>query len=164
MSIRYGITESSLGAVLVAAEEHGICDIVLGDSAEELVTAYKIEHPDAFPGDDGELAEWLKAVIRGIEHPHDFPALPLVTHGTDFQEKIWQALQNIPCGETRSYAEVGAVLGLKDGARAIAGACAANRLAIAIPCHRVVRSDGGLSGYRWGVERKARVLEREKRR
>lgn len=162
MSIRYGMTESSLGAVLVAAEGDGVCDIVLGDSAEELASAYEIEHPDAFRGDDVELREWLAAIARGIDDPRGFPALPLSIHGTAFQKTVWQALQNIPCGETRSYAALGTALGVKDGARAIAGACAANRLAIAIPCHRVVRSDGALSGYRWGVERKAKLLEREK--
>lgn len=162
MSIRYGMTESSLGAVLIAAEQDGICDIILGDSREALEAAYAARHPDAVPGSDAELAEWLEAVAHGVEHPGEFPSLPLVFHGTEFQRKVWQALQDIPPGETRSYAELGALLGMKDGARAIAGACAANRLAIAIPCHRVVRSDGELSGYRWGLERKALLLERER--
>ena len=161
-AIRYGTSECSLGTVLVAASECGICAILLGDSPTALVHELRQRFPDAADaaGDDGidRLARRVAAFVNGAHLSLD---APLDVRGTVFQRQVWQVLRAIPPGSTASYAEVAARIGAPASARAVAGACAANPLAVAIPCHRVVRSDGTLSGYRWGAARKRALLRRE---
>ncbi|HEX7183059.1 MAG TPA: bifunctional DNA-binding transcriptional regulator/O6-methylguanine-DNA methyltransferase Ada [Thermoanaerobaculia bacterium] len=167
MRIRFGIAPSPLGRLLVAVTDRGVCAVTLGDSDEELAAALRREYPQAFLERAGEEDEGLRARIEEVVHhlegtsPH--LALPLDVQATAFQERVWKALQEIPYGETRSYGEVAAALGQPQAARAVAQACASNRVALAVPCHRVVRGDGDPGGYRWGAERKRRLLEREAR-
>jgi AraC family transcriptional regulator of adaptative response/methylated-DNA-[protein]-cysteine methyltransferase len=148
----------------VAATDEGICAILLGDEGDELARDLQRRFPQA-PAASAQrepgLAAMLAKVIALVEAPHAGLALPLDLRGTPFQQRVWQALRRIPAGSTVSYAELAALVGLPNGARAVAGACAANALAVAIPCHRVLRSDGALSGYRWGVQRKQALLARE---
>jgi AraC family transcriptional regulator of adaptative response/methylated-DNA-[protein]-cysteine methyltransferase len=160
--IRFAVGESTLGSILVAQSERGICAILLGDDPERLVR----ELQDCFPratliGGDAAFERLVAQVVGFVEAPSVGLELPLDIRGTAFQQRVWQALREIPAGETASYAAVAERIGVPKSARAVAQACARNRLAVAIPCHRVVRSDGGLSGYRWGVERKRALLERE---
>lgn len=167
MSIRRAVAATSLGAMLVAATERGVCAILLGDDADELVRDLAARFPaarieTAEPGTDFD--GWVRAAAALADRPGEAGALPLDIRGTAFQERVWRALQAIPPGETASYAAIAAAIGRPEAARAVAGACAANPAAVAIPCHRAVRSDGGLAGYRWGAERKRALLEREKRR
>ncbi len=155
--ICYAIGNSSLGLVLAAASEKGVCCILLGDGPELLVTELQRKFPRARLTDgNADLAN----IIAFIETPRHL-GLPLDLRGTAFQQRVWQALREIPSGSTLSYAQVAEKIGSPKSVRAVAGACAANAIAVAIPCHRVVRSDGNLSGYRWGVERKRRLLDRE---
>ncbi len=156
--IRFGVSECSLGMVLVARTERGVCAIVMGDDAESLEQDLRERFPKATLVRSGEVAE----VVRLIETPGAGVDLPLDIRGTAFQQRVWQALREIPAGRTLSYTEVAEKIGSPKSVRAVAGACAANAIAVAIPCHRVVRGDGSLSGYRWGVERKRKLLEREK--
>lgn len=161
--ITFGIGACSLGVVLVAATERGVCAILLGDDAGELERDLLRRFPEAElrRGDhafDGQLAE----VVALVEQPERGLSLPLDVRGTAFQERVWQALQAIPAGATRSYRELAQAIGAPRAVRAVAAACAANALAVAVPCHRVLRSDGDVSGYRWGVERKRALLERER--
>jgi len=162
LRIRYALADSSLGRVLVAATDAGVCAIQLGDDDAALVTALRERFSAAAlePADD-PLAALVEAVTALVEAPGSAADLPLDVRGTAFQQRVWDALRRIPPGETVTYAELARRLGAPRATRAVAGACGANRLAVAIPCHRVVRSDGGLGGYRWGVERKQRLLERE---
>ncbi|MDP2229248.1 MAG: bifunctional DNA-binding transcriptional regulator/O6-methylguanine-DNA methyltransferase Ada [Moraxellaceae bacterium] len=160
--IRFAIGECSLGAILVAQSERGICAILLGDDAEALAHDLQDRFPKAelVAGDDG--FEALVAEVVGlVETPARGLNLPLDIRGTAFQQRVWLALRDIPPGSTASYADIAARIGSPKAVRAVAGACAANALAVAIPCHRVVRTDGALSGYRWGVERKRALLARE---
>ncbi|HCL41651.1 MAG TPA: bifunctional transcriptional activator/DNA repair enzyme protein Ada, partial [Pseudomonas sp.] len=150
-----------LGRVLMAQSDAGVCAILLGDSDEELERDLRARFAKAECVADNTLGEHLAAVVALIETPHSAPPLPLDIRGTAFQRRVWQALQAIPPGQTRSYSELAHAVGTPSAARAVAGACAANPLAIAVPCHRIVRSDGSLSGYRWGVERKRALLQRE---
>ena len=160
--IRFAVGESALGAVLVAMSGRGVCAILLGEDAGELARELQARFPRAMlAGGDAGFAAYVTEVVRFVERPGTGFGLPLDIRGTAFQQRVWQALREVPVGTTASYAEMAARLGLAGGARAVAGACAANRLAVAIPCHRVVRSGGGLSGYRWGVERKRELLRRE---
>lgn len=160
--IRFGVGDSSLGAVLVAATERGVCAILLGDDPQDLLEDLQRRFPNgSLVGGDAEFERWMATVIGFVEMPRLGLDLPLDIRGTAFQQRVWQALREIPIGTTASYAAVADRLAVTGGARAIAGACAANALAVVIPCHRVVRSDGALSGYRWGVERKRELLQRE---
>jgi len=160
--IRFAVGECSLGSVLVAATAQGICAIELGDSPEPLVEVLQDRFPDAeLKGGDADFERVVAQVIGLVEEPKRALGLPLHVRGTAFQQKIWEILRSIPIGETMSYAEVAAKAGCPSAVRAVASACAANKLAVAIPCHRVVRTGGALSGYRWGVERKAALLKRE---
>jgi AraC family transcriptional regulator of adaptative response/methylated-DNA-[protein]-cysteine methyltransferase len=162
-AIRFAVAQCSLGAILVAATVKGICAILIGDEPEALVRDLQDRFPRAeLKGGDSEFERTVAAVIGVVDAPHVGLALPLDVRGTAFQRRVWQALREIPAGQTVSYAELAARVGLPGGARAVAGACAANPVAVAIPCHRVVRIDGALSGYRWGVERKRALLERER--
>lgn len=161
--IRFALGQTSLGAILVGQSRQGICAIALGDDPETLLREFQDRFPRAtLIGADAAFEALVARVVAMVERPALGLDLPLDIRGTAFQSRVWQALRQIPPGATASYAEVAAAMGLPRAARAVAQACAANELAIAIPCHRVVRSDGGLSGYRWGVARKRALLEREK--
>lgn len=160
--LRFAVGACALGNVLVAASARGICTIALGDDPETLVRELQDRFPRAeLIGGDAEFERWIAQVIGFIEMPQRGLDLPLDIQGTAFQQRVWRALQDIPVGSTVSYTEIAERIGAPRAVRAVAGACAANTLALAIPCHRVVRSDGTLSGYRWGVERKRTLLERE---
>lgn len=162
VAIRFAVGACSLGEILVAATAQGVCAILLGDDADALVRDLQDRFPGAdLRGGDGEFEQWMAAVVGFVDAGAPGLELPLDIRGTAFQQRVWEALRAIPPGTTSSYTEIAARLGLPGGARAVARACAANALAVAIPCHRVVRSDGALSGYRWGVDRKRRLLERE---
>jgi AraC family transcriptional regulator, regulatory protein of adaptative response / methylated-DNA-[protein]-cysteine methyltransferase len=162
VDIRFAVGETSLGSVLVAATDKGICSILFGDDPDTLVKDLQSRFPKAnLRGGDAQFEEWVAVVIGFVEAPRLGLDLPLDVRGTVFQRRVWTALRQIPIGTTASYAEIAKKVGLPGGSRAIAQACAANPLAVAIPCHRVVRSDGELSGYRWGVARKRQLLERE---
>ena len=160
--LRWRVGSCALGAVLVAASERGVCAILLGETAETLVDDLKKRFPKAeLIRGDATFETLLAQVLRFIESPGIDLDVPLDVSGTAFQQRVWQVLQKIPVGNTRSYNEIAKEMGAPKSARAVAGACAANALAVAIPCHRVVRSDGALSGYRWGIERKRALLARE---
>ncbi|WP_445401290.1 bifunctional DNA-binding transcriptional regulator/O6-methylguanine-DNA methyltransferase Ada [Zobellella sp. An-6] len=160
--IRFAIGQCSLGAILVAMSDKGICAILLGDDAEALLRELQDRFSAArLIGGDGDFEQKVALVVGFVESPGQELDLPLDIRGTVFQQKVWQALRQIPAGETISYTELARRIGQPRAVRAVAGACAANALAVAIPCHRVVRSDGGLSGYRWGIARKRQLLARE---
>ncbi|WP_245500991.1 bifunctional DNA-binding transcriptional regulator/O6-methylguanine-DNA methyltransferase Ada [Lichenibacterium minor] len=161
-TLRFAVGQCSLGAVLVAATAKGVAAITLGDDPDALVADLQDRFPAAtLVGGEPGFEATVAAVVGLVEAPRTGLALPLDIRGTAFQERVWQALRSIPAGTTLSYAEVAERLGTPKAVRAVAGACAANAIAVAIPCHRVVRTGGGLSGYRWGVERKRALLARE---
>ena len=160
--IRFAIGECSLGAILVAASSRGVCAILLGDDPDALARDLQDRFPRAeIIGADAGFEQTVARVVASVEAPGLGLDLPLDVRGTAFQQRVWQALRDIPAGDTASYAQVAQRIGMPKAARAVAQACAANALAVAIPCHRVVRNDGNLSGYRWGVERKRTLLDRE---
>ncbi|MBU1350379.1 MAG: bifunctional DNA-binding transcriptional regulator/O6-methylguanine-DNA methyltransferase Ada [Gammaproteobacteria bacterium] len=162
LDIRFAIGQCSLGAILVAQSERGICAILLGDDADALVRDLQDRFAQAhLIGGDAAFEALVAQVVAFVEAPGLGLNLPLDVRGTAFQQRVWQALQAIPAGQMASYAEVAARIGAPTAVRAVAQACAANALAVAIPCHRVVKSDGALSGYRWGVERKRKLLDLE---
>ncbi|EEQ09187.1 Transcriptional regulator, AraC family [Yersinia mollaretii ATCC 43969] len=162
VTLRFAVGESALGAILMAKSELGICAILLGDSPGPLVQQLQDKFPQAeLIGGDVEFEQWFAQVVGLVEAPQFGLDLPLDIQGTAFQQRVWQALREIPTGETASYADIAAKIGSPKSMRAVAGACAANMLAVAIPCHRVIRQDGSLSGYRWGIDRKKRLLEKE---
>ncbi|MDE2598458.1 MAG: methylated-DNA--[protein]-cysteine S-methyltransferase [Rhodocyclaceae bacterium] len=163
-TLRFALGQCSLGAIIVAATDKGICHIAINDDPEALLRELQDRFPKAeLIGDDPEFDAWIAQVIGFVEAPAIGLDLPLDIRGTAFQQRVWQALRSIPAGSIVSYTDVAAHLGLPRAVRAVAGACAANTLAVAIPCHRVLRSDGALSGYRWGLERKQALLQREHR-
>lgn len=163
-TIRFAIGQSSLGAVLVAASAKGVCAISLGDDPEELLRDLQHRFPRAsLIGGDESFERYVAAAVGMVERPQSSFELLLDMRGTAFQQRVWAALRNIPAGETASYAEIARRIGAPKATRAVAGACAANPVSLAVPCHRVVRSDGALSGYYWGVERKRELLERERK-
>jgi AraC family transcriptional regulator of adaptative response/methylated-DNA-[protein]-cysteine methyltransferase len=160
--IRFALGQCSLGAILVAASPRGVCAISIGDDADRLVRELQDRFARArLIGGDAEFEQWVARVVGLVEAPRIGLDLPLDIRGTAFQQRVWQALRAIPPGSTLSYTELAARIGLPKAVRAVASACAANVLAVAIPCHRVVRTDGSLSGYRWGVARKRALLDRE---
>ncbi|BCP53893.1 AraC family transcriptional regulator [Kaistia sp. 32K] len=160
--IKFAIGQCSLGAILVARSDKGICAISLGDDPEELARELQDRFPNAnLIGGDAEFEALVARVVGFVEAPQLGLDLPLDVRGTAFQQRVWQALRAIPAGETVSYRDIAERIGAPTAMRAVAGACAANAIAVAIPCHRVVRNDGALSGYRWGVERKRALLEKE---
>lgn len=162
--IRFAIGECTLGSILVARSELGVCAILLGDDPDALARDLQDRFPHAtLIGGDAEFERLVAQVVGFVEAPAHGLDLPLDVQGTAFQQRVWQALREIPAGSTASYAEIASRIGSPKAVRAVAQACAANALAVAIPCHRVIRNDGGLSGYRWGVERKRALLERETR-
>lgn len=163
IGICYVITQCSLGMILVATSSRGICAILLGDNEQKLLQ----ELTDMFPQSRitcgntriehlaEKIAEFIEIPLRDID-------LPLDIQGTKFQQKVWQTLREIPAGTTVSYSEIARLIGAPKSVRAVASACAANKLAVAIPCHRAIRSDGKISGYRWGIKRKHDLLDKEK--
>jgi AraC family transcriptional regulator of adaptative response/methylated-DNA-[protein]-cysteine methyltransferase len=161
-AIRFAVGECSLGSILVAATDVGVCAISLGDDPDALVRELEDRFPSAqlSAGDEG-FDRLVAAVVGLVEAPGLGADLPLDVRGTAFQQRVWQALREIPAGSTASYADIAQRVGAPRAVRAVAQACASNPLAVAIPCHRVVRRDGELSGYRWGVERKRALLDRE---
>ena len=163
--IRFAIGECSLGAILVAASEVGVCAILIGDDPDALARDLQDRFPRAeLIGGDAGFEQLVAKVVGLVEAPGLGLDLPLDVRGTAFQQRVWQALREIPAGRTVSYADLAKRIGAPKSVRAVAQACGANALAVAIPCHRVVRNDGALAGYRWGVERKRALLERESRR
>ncbi|MDP4004212.1 bifunctional DNA-binding transcriptional regulator/O6-methylguanine-DNA methyltransferase Ada [Methylobacterium sp. NEAU K] len=160
--MRFGVGNCALGAILVAATDAGVCAILLGDEPEPLVRDLQDRFPEAeIEGGDPAFEAWMARVIGLVEAPGGGLDLPLDIRGTAFQQRVWEALRRIPVGSTATYAEIARAIGAPTAMRAVAQACGANPLAVAIPCHRVVRSDGSLSGYRWGVARKRDLLARE---
>ncbi|HRH93563.1 MAG TPA: methylated-DNA--[protein]-cysteine S-methyltransferase, partial [Candidatus Peribacteria bacterium] len=161
-AVKFAVGESSLGAVLVAATAEGICAITLGEDPDALVRDLQDRFPNArLIGADKTFEKTVAYAVGFVERPGRDWALPLDIRGTAFQQRVWQALRKIPAGTTATYADVAKRIGKPRAVRAVAQACGANALCIAIPCHRVVRTDGSLSGYRWGVERKKTLLKRE---
>ena len=161
-TIRFAVGECSLGAILVAATARGVCAIALGDDPEALVHDLERRFPNAeLVGGDRRFERLVAKVVGMVDAPRPGLRLPLDIRGTAFQERVWQALSEIPLGRTTTYSQLARAIGKPKAVRAVAAACAANSVAVAIPCHRVVRSDGSLSGYRWGVERKRALLARE---
>ncbi len=162
--IRYGIAASSLGVVLVAASDGGVCAIALGDDGEALVRDLRRRFANAALADDAAFRKSVAAVVTMVDDPAQAFALPLDVRGTAFQQRVWAALRAIPAGATTTYAAIAKKLRLPTAARAVARAVASNPLAVAVPCHRVIRSDGATAGYRWGVERKRALLAKEARK
>jgi AraC family transcriptional regulator, regulatory protein of adaptative response / methylated-DNA-[protein]-cysteine methyltransferase len=160
--LRFAVGQSSLGAILVASSDKGVASILIGDDPDELVRDLQDRFPKArLLGGDKEYESMIARVVSFVEAPRIGLNLPLDVRGTAFQRRVWQALQAIPVGQSSSYSEIARSIGAPKSVRAVASACAANRIAVAIPCHRVVRNDGALSGYAWGVERKRELIARE---
>ena len=159
--IGYEIGDCMLGAVLVATSERGVCAILIGDDADGLVRDLRARFPHAALAPSAVAPEHLAKVARLIASPRSGLDLPLDLRGSEFEQRVWRALQEIPVGATQTYGEVAQRIGAPQSAKEVGEACAANALAVAIPCHRVVRKDGGLAGYRWGVERKLALLKLE---
>jgi AraC family transcriptional regulator of adaptative response/methylated-DNA-[protein]-cysteine methyltransferase len=165
MQIHYTITDSPLGRLLVGATERGVCAVQLGASDRALAAALTEEYPRAeVQRDDATLGPWVEAILDHLQGRSPALDLPLDLQATAFQWSVWKALREIPYGSTRSYAEIAAAVGKPRAVRAVARACAANRVALVVPCHRVIGSDGRAGGYRWGAERKQRLLDQEKAR
>jgi AraC family transcriptional regulator of adaptative response/methylated-DNA-[protein]-cysteine methyltransferase len=161
--IRFAVGECSLGSILVARSERGICAILLGDDPDALVRELEDRFSKAqLIGADKDFEQLVATVVGFVEAPARGLDLPLDVQGTAFQQRVWEALRQIPCGSTASYAEIAERIDRPKAVRAVAGACASNPIAVAIPCHRVVRTDGELSGYRWGIARKRALLGRER--
>jgi AraC family transcriptional regulator of adaptative response/methylated-DNA-[protein]-cysteine methyltransferase len=162
MTIRYSVVRSPLGATVIGRTERGVCGILLGDDEVDVVRALAHEFPQArLVRDDEDAHGWTGCVIEHVADWGARPPVPLDLQGTRFQQRVWAALQQVPRGSTVSYGTLARSLGVPAGARAVAGACAGNHLAVLVPCHRAVRADGALGGYRWGIERKRALLERE---
>lgn len=162
--IRFAVGECSLGSILVAASNEGVCAILLGDDPEGLAHELQRRFPSAtLIGGDADFEQLVARVVGFVEAPGMGLDLPLDVRGTAFQQRVWRALMAVPAGETVSYAEIARRIGAPGAVRAVGHACGANHIAVAIPCHRVVRTDGSLSGYRWGVERKRALIDREAR-
>lgn len=160
--IRFAIGQCSLGAVLAASSAKGVCCILLGDDPGQLLEQLQDRFPSAeLVGGDPDYEQAMALIIGFVDAPRIGLSLPLDIRGTSFQRRVWQALRDIPAGVTMSYRDIAEKIGSPKSCRAVAGACAANPLAVAIPCHRVVRTDGELSGYRWGIQRKRALLDRE---
>jgi len=161
-TIHFAIGECSLGSILVAASQRGVCAVLMGDDPDALARDLQDKFPRAhLIGGDKAFEQIVAKVVGFVETPGVGLDLPLDVRGTAFQQRVWQALRRIPVGTTASYTDIAKQIGSPTAVRAVAQACAANMLAVAIPCHRVVRNDGAISGYRWGVERKRALLDRE---
>jgi AraC family transcriptional regulator of adaptative response/methylated-DNA-[protein]-cysteine methyltransferase len=165
MRIAYAIVDSTFGKLLVATTERGVCAVALGDSEDALEQTLRADFPSAeIERADDTHREWVEEIVGHIGSGNVGISAPLDLRGTEFQQQVWSLLRKIPPGRTQSYAEIAAALGNPRATRAVARACASNRIAVVIPCHRVVRTDGTLGGYRWGVDRKERLLARERER
>lgn len=166
LRIHWTVIDTALGKALVAATARGICTVALADSQDTLLAELRQEFPEAelnhVPDDDGAIAPTVRAVADALAGKT--AVLPLELLGTAFQHRVWQVLMRIPAGETFSYAELAQALDMPQAARAVARACAGNKVAVLVPCHRIVRGDGTLGGYRWGVLRKQKLLARERMR
>jgi len=162
MQIGYAVASTSLGKVLVAATARGVSAVYLGEDEKSLVRELREEYPNAdiVSSTSGD-ASWLKEIVRRVEGNAPSVDLPLDVQATAFQRRVWQELQKIPRGTTRTYTQVAKSLGKPRSIRAVARACATNPVSIVVPCHRVIRTDGSLAGYRWGLSRKQKLLERE---
>ena len=162
MQIGYTVVNSSLGKVLVAGTQRGVSAVYLGEKESSLIDALKKEYPKAeLTRADSASNSWLKEILQRIEGSAPSMDLPLDVQATAFQRRVWQELQKIPRGKTRTYTQVAHALGKPTAIRAVARACATNPVSIVVPCHRVVRTDGNLAGYRWGLARKEQLLQRE---
>ena len=165
MEIRYTIVDSPYGRLLVGATDRGVCSVILGDREATLARELATQFPNAtrtrVDEGDGWLARLVRHVAEQVKRPAATGSIPLDLHGTAFQYRVWEALLAIPAGETRTYTQLARQVGKPSAVRAVAGACAANRVAVVVPCHRVIRSDGSLGGYRWGLSRKAALLRQE---
>ena len=161
--IRYAIAPYSAGKALLAVTDKGVCSVKLGDDPARLVRELEGEYPKAevIQADD-ELKDWMSVLLRGLEGDVNLPELPVDVRATSFQRRVYEELKRIPAGETRTYSQIAKQLGGESGRRAVARACATNNVAVLIPCHRVVRSDGGMGGYRWGLNRKEDLLSQER--
>jgi AraC family transcriptional regulator of adaptative response/methylated-DNA-[protein]-cysteine methyltransferase len=161
VDVRFAVGQCSLGAILVASTAKGVCAIELGDDPDVLLARFQDRFHRARLAHDADFDDLVARVVGLVEHPELGTDLPLDVRGTAFQERVWRALREVPAGTTTTYAEVARRIGAPTSYRAVAQACGANEVAVAIPCHRVVRTDGDLSGYRWGIERKRALLDRE---
>lgn len=162
VEVWFAVGQCKLGHILVAESARGICAILLGDDPDALVQSLQQRFPHAaLQGADAEFEQRIATIVGFVDAPETGLNLPLDIRGTAFQQRVWQALRDIPLGSTASYSQIAEKIGAPKTVRAVAGACAANWLAVAIPCHRVVKNDGQLSGYRWGVERKKALLDQE---
>jgi AraC family transcriptional regulator of adaptative response/methylated-DNA-[protein]-cysteine methyltransferase len=162
VDVSYAVTESPLGWLLVAATTKGVCAVRLGDSAGELEAGLVRELPAAkLNPNNGDLGRWVEFLLEYLRGEQPHLDLPVDVRATAFQSRVWQALRAIPPGSTRTYSDVAAAIGQPRAVRAVGHACATNPVALIIPCHRVVREDGGLGGYRWGLDRKRKLLEQE---
>jgi AraC family transcriptional regulator of adaptative response/methylated-DNA-[protein]-cysteine methyltransferase len=162
-NITFAIAPTPLGRLLIATTERGLCAVRFGDNASDLEQGLRKEfHAAELHRDDAAMQRYVKPLLASIRGENTTVDLPLDVRATAFQMKVWEKLRQIPRGETRSYGEVAREIGQPRAVRAVARACASNPVALAVPCHRVVRSDGGLAGYRWGMERKKKLLERER--
>ena len=163
MKIGYSIAKSSLGNVLVGATERGVSAVYLGDNADKLVAELREEYPNAeiSPVSDS-FGRWVKEIVQRVEGNPPRLELPLDLQATAFQRRVWQELQKIPRGSTRTYTQIARSLGNPKSVRAVARACATNPVSIVVPCHRVIREDGNLAGYRWGLSRKQQLLAHER--
>lgn len=162
--IQFGIVSSPLGRLLVAYTERGVCAVAIGDDDQKLERAFRADFPEAQIHAAGPaIHEWISAIVRSVDGDTSSQAIPLDARGTAFQWRVWNALQQIPRGTTLSYSDVAKRIGQPTAVRAVARACATNPVALLVPCHRVVREDGNLGGYRWGLDRKKELLDREKR-
>jgi AraC family transcriptional regulator of adaptative response/methylated-DNA-[protein]-cysteine methyltransferase len=163
MEIRYALADCALGRLLVAGTERGICAVSLGEDDTALECTLREEYPAAaIRRDDTGLDPWVSALVRHLDGAQPHLDLPLDVQATAFQRRVWEALRAIPYGSTRTYREIASSLGHPNATRAVARACATNPVSLVVPCHRVVRTDGGLGGYRWGLERKRKLIERER--
>jgi len=162
-AVRYRVTACSLDTLLVAASATGAVAAIMSDDTESAIRELHESYPDATPAEDETLVDWATRLATLIDDPSNTPRLPLDPAGTPFRLRVWAKLRQIPAGTTITYSELARRCGCPEAVRAVASACAANPIAVAIPCHRVVRSDGSLSGYRWGLARKRALLDREAR-
>ncbi|HEX7937869.1 MAG TPA: methylated-DNA--[protein]-cysteine S-methyltransferase, partial [Gemmatimonadaceae bacterium] len=163
--IQFSIVDSPLGRIMGAYTEHGVCAVRIGDNDQALERELRAEFPKAEIRKAGSaIHEWITAIVKGLDGERPSEAIPVDARGTAFQHRVWNALQQIPRGTTVSYSEVARKIGQPSAVRAVARACATNPVALVIPCHRVIREDGELGGYRWGLERKEQLLAREKGR
>jgi AraC family transcriptional regulator of adaptative response/methylated-DNA-[protein]-cysteine methyltransferase len=160
--IRYITCQSTLGYILVGLSKSGVCAIFLGDDHDRLVQDLRVRYPEATLTRDGKAAEKVGATVRsGVESPGSELPLKLAPGGTPFQQRVWQALRDVPAGSTATYSDIALRIGAPEAVRAVAHACGANPIAVAIPCHRIIRRNGTLGGYRWGTGRKRELLRRE---